>query len=251
LGKSNQAVIDALVTLFKVQSIYVESTDMVSPAQFRKSVPVSVLIDRNQDVHSRAAKSLVQLGKSDPAVVDAFVSLLKDQDSDVRYRAAESVGQLRKSAPAVIDALVALLKDQASHVRHTAAISLGQLGRSEPVVIDALVTLLKDKGDFLRNSSANAIGVLGQKRDDWTDERMIVDLADFDSGVRERSGIVLAWRDDKLKPLTRQKVEALRKDSRSWVRQASLHALYHIEKRKAELAEQAHMKAEVEAAKAK
>ena len=61
---------------------------------------------------------------------------------------------------------------------------------------------------------------------------MLADLADFDGGVRERAGIMLAWRDEKLNPETVQKVRALRRDSCPWVRQAALHALYHIEKRK-------------------
>ena len=75
---------------------------------------------------------------------------------------------------------------------------------------------------------------------------MIVGLADSDSSVRERAGIVLAYRrqkaDSELAPDEarrlkdiRDQVEGLRKDARPWVKQASLHALYHIEKRKAEL----------------
>ncbi len=87
---------------------------------------------------------------------------------------------------------------------------------------------------------------------------MIADLADNDSSVRERAGIVLAYRrqkaDSELAPDEarrlkdiRNQVEGLRKDGRPWVKQASLHALYHIEKRKAELEEAARQKA-VEAA---
>lgn len=75
---------------------------------------------------------------------------------------------------------------------------------------------------------------------------MIADLADDDSSVREWAGIVLAYRRQKVdSELTleevrrlkniRDQVERLRKDARPWVKQASLHALYHIEKRKAEL----------------
>ena len=45
----------------------------------------------------------------------------------------------------------------------------------------------------------------------------------------------------------RDQVEGLRKDARPWVKQASLHALYHIEKRKAELEAEARKKAEPEA----
>lgn len=84
---------------------------------------------------------------------------------------------------------------------------------------------------------------------------MFTDLADNDSSVRERAGIVLAYRrqkvDSELTPdevrylkCIRDRVEKLRKDARPWVKQASLHALYHIEKRKAELEEESRRKAE-------
>jgi hypothetical protein len=88
---------------------------------------------------------------------------------------------------------------------------------------------------------------------EWTDQRMMADLADNDSSVRERAGIVLAYRrqmiDSEFAPEEvrylkgiRDQVERLRKDARPWVKQASLHALYHIEKLKAELADEARQK---------
>lgn len=260
IGKSDQEVVEALVTLLKDQDSLVRCTAATSLVRLGTSnqavidVLLALLKDQDSDVCSRAAESLAKLGKSVPSVIDALVALLKNEDSYVRFCAAAALGETGKSDQAVIDALIKLLKDQGRHVRCNAAESLAVLENSAPMVIDALVSLLKDQDNVLRQSAANAIGVLGQKRDDWTDERMISDFADFDSGVRERSGIVLAYRDDKLQPETRQKVETLRKDSRPWVRQASLHALYHIEKRKAELAglaELARMEAEFEAANAK
>ncbi len=256
LGKSDPAVIDSLVMLLKDQESHVRSSAATSLVLLGKSDPalidplVLLLKDEDDDVRRCATASLVLLGKSAPAVIDALVTLLKDPNWNVRHCAATSLVQLGKNDPAVIDPLVMLLKDEDDDVRLCAAETLGLLGKSDPAVIDPLVVLLKDQDYFfVREAAVAALGQLGQKRDDWTDARMIADLADFDSGVRERAGIVLAYRDDKLKPETRQTVEALRKDSRPWVRQASLHALYHIENRKAELEKQASQKAEAEAAK--
>ena len=111
-------------------------------------------------------------------------------------------------------------------------------------VLSTLVGLLKDQASFVRSGATASLGQLGQKQADWTDEQMIADMADFDSGIRERAGIVLAYRHQKVSdnrpdPQVVEKIRTLRKDPRPWVKQASLHALYHIEKRKAELDEEA------------
>ena len=74
---------------------------------------------------------------------------------------------------------------------------------------------------------------------------MIADLTDNDSSVRERAGIVLAYRHQKVGDnlpdrKTVERIKKLREPGNApWVKQAALYALYHIEKRKAELEEAA------------
>ena len=232
---------------------------------------------RDSTERALAAKYLGRLGKHDSKVIKVLTANLESSDRSVQFHSAASLVQLQKSHAAVTQVLfnlcenqnrqshssttrskahsetpesafVALLKDQPDDVRSRAAECLGQLGKSDANVIEALVMLLKDQVSYVRYSAAEAIGTLSQGRPEWTDKRMITDLADNDSSVRERAGIVLAYRwqkvDSALAPEEarrlkeiRDQVERLRKDARPWVRQASLHALYHIEKRKAELEE--------------
>lgn len=225
LGKGNSQVINTLVDVL-VEVLH----DDISTSQLR----------------TLATIILGNLGQNNAIVIDAIVARLKDDDNTVRACAAASLGQLGKGDSHVIDALVARLKDQDNDVRACAVASLMQLGKSDPIVIEALVALLKDQDIDVRSSTAKAIGELAQGRLDWTDKRMIADLEVNDSSVRERAGIVLAFRRQKidseitpdeaqrLKDI-RNQVDKLRKDARPWVKQASLHTLYHIEKRKAEL----------------
>jgi HEAT repeat protein len=250
LGMSTPSVIDALVPLLEDPDRDVRFSAAASLVQLGKSdSPViaallPVLNDPSfyyDETRARAEATLVQLGKNDRMVSDVFVRLLNDPNRAVRSLAAASLVQMGKSAPALIEILVALLEDQESNIRSRAAASLGQLEKSAPAVIVALTTLLKDQDRYVSRSAAKSLGQIAKTRDDWTDLRMLAELSNFDSGIRERAGIVLAYRHDEqgheLNPQTRQAIEQLRKDPRPWVRQASLHALYHIENRKAELAE--------------
>ena len=205
-----------------------------------------------------AAVVLVPLGKRNEKVIEALVPLLKEPDSFVRSRTAAVLVQIGKCDADVIEALVALLKDKDSAIRFNAVESLGQLVTSDASFFDELVEIFKDPNVGIRNSAAKAIGMLAQRHSlekPWRDDDLIADLADNDSSVRERAGIVLAYRRQKVDlELTpeevrylqgiRDRVEKLRKDTRPWVKQASLHALYHIEKRKAELEDEARKKAE-------
>lgn len=249
---SDATVIDSLVALLNDQDSRVSSVAAASLVQLgrRDSILIDAMMMQLRDqygyVRARTAKSLGQLGTSDAVVIDAMVAMLQDQESVVRSSVAAFLAQLDKTDATVISALVATLKDQDSDVRSSVADSISQLGKSDAHVIEAVVVLLKDQDRDVRDSAAKAIGKLSQGCSEWTDQRMMADLADNDSSVRERAGIVLAYRrqkvDSELAPDEarrlkdiRDQVEGLRKDASPWVKQASLHALYHIEKRKAEL----------------
>ncbi len=155
-----------------------------------------------------------------------------------------SAGRGRDPNESGTDGVMKSLVDQASDVCSGVTASFAQQGNSDAHVIEALVAYLKHQDGNVRANFVNSIGLLGQKRSDWTDERMLADLADNDSLVRERAGIVLAYRhqqvgDNRPDPQVVERIKLLRKDHRPWVKQAALHALYHIEKRKAELEEEA------------
>ncbi len=142
-----------------------------------------------------------------------------------------------------------MLKVQYMNDRIDAAESLMLLGECEMNAIGALVALLKDSEGAVRDSAAKAIGKLGQACQEWTDKQMIEDLADDDSSVRERAGIVLAYRQQKVnsEPAPEEKkrlIDIRIKSSNSATmrahgsKQAALLTLYHIEKRKAQLEEE-------------
>ncbi|HQX50757.1 MAG TPA: hypothetical protein PLY87_11670 [Planctomycetaceae bacterium] len=106
-----------------------------------------------------------------------------------------------------------------------------------------MVALLNDQDSDVRSIEVvHVAGSLAQAREGWSDEQMLVDLEDDDSLARERSGIVLAYRRQQMNdnlpdPKVVERIKELRNDPRPWVKQSSLHALSHIENRKAVLVE--------------
>ena len=245
-------------------------------------VVINLLTDSDSDVSSAARDIVVRLGRSNESVPGRLVKLLNQPDLQPHYRhiIIELVGRIGTADSSVVDALVdrmqddrldvgiasiealcllgvvspkieaalfhTLEQDKYSITRPYIAVALVKLKCNVPKSIERLTYFLKDPIPANRAGVIASLGELGQKQDDWTDDVMIEKLADNDSSVRERAGIVLAYRrqkvDSELAPDEvrylkdiRNQVEGLRKDTRPWVRQASLHALYHIEKRKAEL----------------
>lgn len=260
LGKNAPNVVEALVALLDDQDRYVCSLAAAALVRLGKSdtkvieTVVELIQYRVNFVEDIDDEFPANREKSDACVIDAFVALIKNLDSDISSRTEAQFKEGWKIFGDTNALLVASLEDQSGKRRSIAAAALGQLGMSDTHVLEALFALLKDQDPDVRESATNAFGQLSQARaKDWTelelrqnDIQMIADLADNDSLVRERAGIVLAYRrqkvDSELTPKEieylkdiRGQVERLRKDPRPWVRQASLHALYHIEKRKAEL----------------
>ena len=244
LGVSDSKVIDALfaVNPFDIDIITSVSNLLVllvrrNPHEIDKLI--SFLENDNPLSRSSAAKALGELGVRDSKIIDALITPLEEGNSWFGLEwMTEALGQLGVDDDKVINILLESLKHNRSEVRSSAAKALANLEIIDPKVFEALVRMLRDNVWSANDSAGKALGRLGQRREDWTDERMIENLADFDSSVRTRAGIVLAYRDEKIRTETIGKVRALQKDSRPWVRQAARHAFYHIEKRKAERKEE-------------
>lgn len=254
LVENDSTVIDTLITLLRDENAGVRYGAAVALGKTDQNDAKAIetlsemLKDNDKDVRFLAVVVATKLGRDNQNIQDALVSILKDQDRNLRFHAAAALGIRGNSDAKVITSLVALLKDQDPGVRSNAAWALGVLGENKSNVNEPLIKALKDPDSSVRARAAAAIGTLGQNCAEWTDEQMLSDLTSNDSCVRERAGIVLAYRRNKVdlelspnelayQKHLREQVEKLRNDSRPWVKQASLHALYHIEKRKAELAQ--------------
>ncbi|HQX51025.1 MAG TPA: hypothetical protein PLR25_14020 [Planctomycetaceae bacterium] len=112
-------------------------------------------------------------------------------------------------------------------------------GQADEPATTSLEQMLNDGEPIVRNKARKVLGELGQKRNDWTDENLLHDLEDSDSSVRTRAGLVLAYRfhdGETLSAASRDQIEALRSDSRAWVRRAAIQAVWFIERRAYELA---------------
>ena len=261
MGKSNANIIAALVALLKDQESGVRFGAAVSLAKLGKTdqtvieVLATELNTQGSTSRNYYLSELRQLERCEGPITEALSELLLDPDGFVRFNAAANLVQFGNRDSGVIQVLFDLLKHPSGYIRSDTAMTLEKLGNSDASVLQALVALLKDQDSNVRDISEKAIGNLAQGRSEWTDKQMLADLADNDSSVRERAGIVLAYRwqrvdseltsqdAERLKDI-RDQVKGLRKDARPWVKQASLHALYRIEKRKAELEDEARKKAE-------
>lgn len=219
-------------------------------------------------VHEQAARALVELSHKAPEVVNEFVTILKRSDIAVqvvalqslgeigqcsnevrkllleriradepriRSAAAKTIGRIAGTDAEVVNELVLRLTDKDEEVRAAAASALGQIETRDIDTVDSLLPLLRDTSVEVRNAAADSLGKLGQRVSKWTDQRMLEDLVDRDSGIRERAGLVLAYRDFNIKSDTVDAVREFRRDLRPWVRQAAIYALFQIENRKHDL----------------
>jgi HEAT repeat protein len=148
---------------------------------------VTALSDDDENVRSRAAWSLGQLGQASPKVLDALIAALGDDDDNVCDKAAWSLGQLGQASSKVLDALIAALGDDDGNMRFSAAWCLGQLGQASSKVLDALIVALGANDGNVRYIAAVSLGQLGQALPQVLDA-LIAALGDDDASVRASAG---------------------------------------------------------------
>lgn len=253
LGNTDEGVLNGLVALLKSQDSTLSDQAAKSLAQLGKSdksvleALIATLAHESFESQAIALEALFQLGNSEATAVDALVAMLTSKEEFIRQRAVKALELFVRSGMSdarVINVLVDNVKNHTRDLGFVAADSLVRIGKSDMTVIKAVVPLLRAQDPWTCGQAIRIYGTLAQYYDKRTDDETLKDLESNDSLARERAGIVLAYRHQKVADnLPRaevvDRIRMLRNDDRRWVRQASLHALYHIENRKVEVNAQA------------
>ncbi|NQU17470.1 MAG: HEAT repeat domain-containing protein, partial [Candidatus Saganbacteria bacterium] len=115
------------------------------------------LQDKDENIRSKAARSLGKIGTRHPSAIPILFVALKDRASVVKVAAAYALGEIGHSS--AISALTVALKDKDSVVRAAVADALGEIGH--PSAIPALAAALKDRYRVVRVAAAYALGKIG------------------------------------------------------------------------------------------
>jgi hypothetical protein len=215
--------------------------------------------DQTDPAAQAAAIKLAWLGRADDAVIGRLIEALSAEYGQLNEPAARALGRLGKPEPRVIQALRAslarggapravtdalgilgqpdpqvialLVKDLRDASRaDAAATALARLGDASPEVIRGLQTALRYNLFFTAEDASSALGTLGQRRADWTDDYLLGLLAHHESAWRTTAAAVIAAREPRDGKLL-ERVVALRKDARPWVRLAAWDTQSRIEAR--------------------
>jgi hypothetical protein len=215
--------------------------------------------DQTDPAAQAAAIKLAWLGRADDAVIGRLIEALSAEYGQLNEPAARALGRLGKPEPRVIQALRAslarggapravtdalgilgqpdpqvialLVKDLRDASRaDAAATALARLGDASPEVIRGLQTALRYNLFFTAEDASSALGTLGQRRADWTDDYLLGLLAHHESAWRTTAAAVIAAREP-LDGKLLERVVALRKDARPWVRLAAWDTQSRIEAR--------------------
>ncbi|MFN0205332.1 MAG: HEAT repeat domain-containing protein [Planctomycetota bacterium] len=110
-------------------------------------------------VRKAAANSLFTKMEAPAATVATQIKdiLLTSKEEDVRTRAADSLAQLGAAAKDTIPVIARSLKDEAAIVRRAAAVALGEFGADAKLTVPQLLDSLKDGDASVRKLAENSI----------------------------------------------------------------------------------------------
>jgi len=185
---------------------------------YRALIPLqNALADPDGQVRYRASKGLVW-----HAGVPKAIKLMSHGDPEVRQGAIWAVDELRRSdeAPGLIEALIEALSDADGGTRAAAAYVLGHLGGE--LALEPLLKALEDDHRLTRMNAVDALGKLGDT------QAVIPLLKNLEDPEAPRYVIVEALGkigDPRAIPFMRRLLE----DEDTFVQEAAIYALIHLE----------------------
>lgn len=124
----------------------------------REAVPALIAALKDEDVASRAAIALTQIG---PVAVPGLRGALKSHDTVLRFEAARILGNIGPAAKDALPDLANALTDTNPVVRALAVRAVGRMGTSAKSATPTILNLLKDSDQRTREAAIRALIHLG------------------------------------------------------------------------------------------
>ena len=166
----------------------------------------------------RVRMALTALAPKQDSVVTALRLRLGHPKALVRARAAACLAPLFPNDPDLRRLVIELFDQSDTEVLREAAVAAESLTPD-----DALIQCLSERIE-LGYGIPSLLGSIGQSVPEWTDERLLRDLGDFDSRIRERAVQVLTCRETENTELaagTLQTLTAMQDSPQPWLRHAA------------------------------